>query len=247
MAPTVLKEQRGKVGILTLNRPEKLNTLNDDLLISLYDGVRELEEEDRVRVIVVRAAGRSFCAGFDLSPREKPFSTVSDWYEHARLGNRTFMALWDCKKPTIAAVHGFALGGGCDMAMVCDFTIAAESCMLGEPEIQFNSAPPFGNIMPNLIGMKKTRFDNRVFSCLLKRRHTGIGRPFSPLCLTRRPGGRLPVRRSGSFLLPHFGGSLIYPNLFPAQRKLFKRASLSRHLENPVIPTDAARSGAALR
>lgn len=156
MSPTVLRERRGKAGVLTLNRPEKLNTLNDELLLSLYDGIREMEGDDTVRVIVVRAAGRSFCAGFDLSPREKPFTTVSDWYEHAKLGNRTFMALWDCEKPTIAAVHGFALGGGCDLALACDFTVAAETAVFGEPEIQFGSSTPLVQL-PWMTGMKRAK------------------------------------------------------------------------------------------
>jgi len=156
MSSTVLQERRGKIGILTMNRPEKLNTLNDDLLISLYNGVKEMEEDEELRVIVVRAAGRSFCAGFDLSPREKPFTTVMDWHEHAKLGNRTFMALWECKKPTIAAVQGFALGGGCDLAMACDFTIAADNAVFGEPEIQFSSSTPLVQL-PWMTGMKRAK------------------------------------------------------------------------------------------
>lgn len=156
MAPAVLMDRQGKIGILTLNRPEKLNTLNDDLLISLYDGIQEMERDDTIRAVVVRAAGRAFCAGFDLSPREKPFSTVSDWLEHARLGNRTFMALWECEKPTITAVHGFALGGGCDLALAGDFTVAAETAVFGEPEIQFSSSTPLMQL-PWMTGMKKAR------------------------------------------------------------------------------------------
>lgn len=156
MQEVVITEKRGKIGILTMNRPEKLNTLNDDMLIGLYEGVQRFNEDEDVRVILLKAAGRAFCAGFDLSPREKPFTTVGDWRAHAQLGNRTFFAIWDSKKPVIASVQGYSLGGGCDLALVCDFTVASEDAIFGEPEIQFSSSSPFV-IMPWVVGMKKTK------------------------------------------------------------------------------------------
>lgn len=157
MVNVVLCEKQGKVGILTMNRPAKLNTLNDDMLISLYDGIMRFNEDEDVNVIVLKAAGRAFCAGFDLSPREKPFITVQDWREHAQLGNRTFFAIWDSKKPVIASVQGYSMGGGCDLAMVCDFTVASEEAVFGEPEIQFSSSSSFF-LMPWAVGMKKAKY-----------------------------------------------------------------------------------------
>lgn len=154
---TILVERKGKIGIITMNRPNKRNSLTDTLLNEMYDAVTELDLDEEIRVVIIKGAGKAFCAGYDLSPREEPFTTVLQWRTHAKHGNRLMFSIWNCRKPVIAQIHGFALGGGCDLAMVSDFTIAAESCMLGEPEIQFNSAPPFGNIMPNLIGMKKTK------------------------------------------------------------------------------------------
>lgn len=153
---SVILEKRGKIGVLTLNRPSKLNTLNDDILNDMYEGVIELDTDDEIRVIIIKGAGRAFCAGYDLSPREKPFTTVLDWRNHAQHGSRLMFSIWNCKKPVICQIHGYCLGGGCDLAMVCDFTIAAEDTQIGEPEIQFNSAAPFG-IMPYIIGMKKTK------------------------------------------------------------------------------------------
>jgi enoyl-CoA hydratase len=153
---TVILERRGKVGLLTLNRPNKLNTLSDGILNDLYAGVTELDNDEEIRVIIIKGAGRAFCAGYDLSPREKPFTTILDWRNHAQHGGRLMFSVWNCKKPVICQIHGYCLGGGCDLAMVCDFTIAAENTMIGEPEIQFNSAPPFG-IMPYVLGMKKTK------------------------------------------------------------------------------------------
>ena len=153
---TVILEKKGKIGILTLNRPTKLNALNDDILNDLYAGMVELEQDDEVRVIIIKGAGKAFCAGHDLSPREKPFVTVSDWRGHAKHSNRLMFSIWDSRKPVIAQIHGYCLGGGCDFAIVCDFTYASEETQIGEPEIQFNSGPTFG-IMPYILSMKKTK------------------------------------------------------------------------------------------
>lgn len=153
---TVIVEKKRMIGTLTMNRPEKMNALSDELLDDLYDAITQLDQDDDVRVIVLKGAGRAFCAGYDISPREVPFETILDWRGHAKHGNRLMFAIWDCRKPVIAQVHGHCLGGGCDLAMVCDFTIADEETKFGEPEIQFNSAPPFG-IMPYIIGMKKVK------------------------------------------------------------------------------------------
>lgn len=153
---TVILEKKGKIGILTMNRGGKMNSLTDELLNDLYAGVMELDGDDEIRVVILKGAGKAFCAGYDLSPREEPFTTVMDWRTHAQHGNRLMFSIWNCKKPVIAQCHGHVLGGGCDLAMVCDFTIAAESTMLGEPEIQFNSGPPFA-AMPYIVGMKQTK------------------------------------------------------------------------------------------
>lgn len=153
---TVILEKKGKIGVVTLNRPDKLNTLTDGILNDAYAAITELDADDDIRVVIVKGAGRAFCAGYDLSPREEPFTTVLDWRGHAEHGSRLMFSIWNCKKPVIAQIHGHCLGGGCDLAMVADFTIAGENTMIGEPEIQFNSGPPFG-IMPYVLGMKKTK------------------------------------------------------------------------------------------
>lgn len=153
---TVILEKKNMIGILTMNRPNKMNAFSDELLDDMYAGVTEFDKDDDVRVIIIKGAGRAFSAGYDISPREEPFETILDWRNHAVHGNRLMFSVWNCKKPVIAQIHGHCLGGGCDLAMVSDFTISAENTMIGEPEIQFNSAPPFG-IMPYIIGMKKTK------------------------------------------------------------------------------------------
>lgn len=144
------------IAVITLNMPEKMNALGDELLLEVQDAVARLEANAEIRALVITGSGKAFSSGFDLSPREKPFTTVQDWREHARLGNDTCLKIWRSRLPVIAAVNGYCLGGGCELSMVCDITIAAEDAQFGEPEIQFQSAPPLA-MMPWVLGMKKTK------------------------------------------------------------------------------------------
>ncbi len=144
------------IATLTLNRPEKMNALDDDILLEMQHALDALEQDESVRALVITGEGRAFCAGFDLSPREEPLTTVKDWRDHVKLGNDTWFRIWRSRLPVVAAVNGYCLGGGCDLSMVCDITIASDKAEFGEPEIQFQSAPPFA-IMPWVLGMKKTK------------------------------------------------------------------------------------------
>lgn len=144
------------VATITLALPEKMNALGDDILREMQHALDALEANSEIRALVIAGSGRAFSSGFDLSPREQPFTTVQDWREHARLGNDTFLKIWRSRLPVIAAVNGFCLGGGCELSMACDFTLAADDAQFGEPEIQFQSAPPM-MIMPWVLGMKKTK------------------------------------------------------------------------------------------
>lgn len=147
---------QGPVATITLARPDKMNALSDQLLIELQHALDEIEQNVSVRAAIITGRGKAFCAGFDLSPREEPFVTVRDWREHVKLGNDTWWKIWKSRVPFIAAVNGYALGGGCDLTMVCDYTLAADTALFGEPEIQFQSAPPY-NITPWILGMKKAK------------------------------------------------------------------------------------------
>lgn len=144
------------VATLTMALPDKMNALGDDLLLEIQHALDALEKNPAIRALVITGAGRAFSSGFDLSPRDKPFTTVQDWREHARMGNDTFLRIWRSRLPVIAAVNGFCLGGGCELSMACDITLAADDAQFGEPEIQFQSAPPL-MIMPWVVGMKKTK------------------------------------------------------------------------------------------
>jgi enoyl-CoA hydratase/carnithine racemase len=152
----VILELQNHVATLTLNRPQKMNSLSDGLLIDMQQALSEIERNKSIRALIITGAGKSFCAGFDISPRERPLTSVEDWRDHVRLGNDTWFKIWHSRLPVIAAVNGFCLGGGCDLSMVCDFTIAADNAEFGEPEIQFQSSPPFF-IMPWVVPMKRTK------------------------------------------------------------------------------------------
>jgi len=157
-ADTVLYETDGKVGIVTLNRPEKLNALTMDMRLALERELKRADEDAATSVIVLRGEGRSFCVGFDVgSAHERPWRHDALKY-HARLSTslRCLMTPWTLRKPVIASVQGHALGGGCELAMFCDLTIAAEDAMFGEPEVLFSQVGP-AVLMPFIIGHKRAR------------------------------------------------------------------------------------------
>ncbi|WP_077002886.1 enoyl-CoA hydratase/isomerase family protein [Variovorax sp. KK3] len=144
------------IATLTLNRPDKMNAFDDAILLEMQHALDAVEADESVRALIITGTGRAFSAGFDLSPRETPFKSVRDWRDHAKLGNDTWQRIWRSRLPVIAAVNGYCLGGGCELSMVCDITLAADDAEFGEPEIQFQSAPPLA-VMPWVLGMKKTK------------------------------------------------------------------------------------------
>jgi enoyl-CoA hydratase/carnithine racemase len=157
MAYTTIKlEREGALAILTLNRPDKMNSLSDPLLADFRAAMDECEKDESVRAMIVTGSGKAFSAGFDISPKEKPRSSVQDWRDHAKDGNETWLRVWRSRLPVVAAVNGYCLGGGCDLSMTCDYTVAADTAQFGEPEIEFCSAPPF-MIMPWVTGMKHAK------------------------------------------------------------------------------------------
>jgi enoyl-CoA hydratase/carnithine racemase len=149
----------GPVGIVSLNRPEKLNAISAELREALVDRLRHADADPATSVVVLRGEGRSFCVGYDIAPNPARAATRHDalaW--HASLTEDVALELtpWDMKKPVIASVQGHALGGGCELAMLCDLTIAAEDAVFGEPEIRFSNVGPV-LVMPFVIGLKRAR------------------------------------------------------------------------------------------
>ena len=159
---TVLYQTDGKVGIVTLNRPDKLNALSMELRLELERVLRAADDEPATTVIVLRAEGRSFCVGFDVGgnggdPSQVPWRhDALKYHQRLSVSLRCLMTPWLLRKPVIASVQGHALGGGCELAMFCDLTIAADNALFGEPEILFSHVGP-AVVMPMIIGHKRAR------------------------------------------------------------------------------------------
>ena len=148
----VTLEHRGPVGLITMNRPEALNALNDQVLRDLDAVLDQVEADDSILVAVITGAGRSFVAGADIG--QMSTLTAAEGKAFGVLGNRVFLKLENLTKPTIAAVNGFALGGGCELSMACDIRIASEKAKFGQPEVGLGITPGFGGTqrMPRICG-----------------------------------------------------------------------------------------------
>lgn len=159
-AELVCYETADKVGIITLNRPDKLNAINKELKKELTDVFARADDDRATHVVVLRAAGRSFCVGYDIGGGapvgEESRHVAHKWHSQLTGGIKFEMIPWYMRKPVIASVQGHALGAGCELAMLCDMTIAADSSLFGEPEIHFSVSGP-AMVMPWIIGIKKAR------------------------------------------------------------------------------------------
>ena len=137
----ILVEIRGHVGLITLNRPQALNALSSGLVADLGQALDELEANDEVRCLVITGSDKAFAAGADI--KEMAGKTFVDAYMGDFI-TRGWQAITSSRKPIIAAVAGYALGGGCEMAMMCDFIIAADTAKFGQPEITIGVLPGAG-------------------------------------------------------------------------------------------------------
>src|SRR6266540_4910422 len=148
-----------RVGIVSLNRADKLNAINADLKQTLAERLREADRDPATSVVVLRAEGRSFCSGYDIAPnpaRAARRGNALAWHESLTDDVALEMTPWEMKKPVIASVQGHCLGGGCELVMMCDLTIAADDALFGEPEIRFSNVGP-ALIMPFIVGLKRAR------------------------------------------------------------------------------------------
>jgi enoyl-CoA hydratase len=150
-------EDLGPVRRLTLNRPAKLNALTHEMTEGLSRLLAEAAEDPGVRCVVIRGAGRSFCAGYDLE-EDQAFegADVAAWRAALAHDVGRMLELFDHPKPVIAEVHGHCLGGGCDLMMMCDVAVAADDAVFGEPEIQFGSGV-VTMVMPWLVGARRAK------------------------------------------------------------------------------------------
>ena len=156
----VLYEKEDNIGIVTMNRPEKLNAVSHELRTEVSETLLRADDDPDVNVVILRGAGRAFCVGYDIdndTPERaaRRFDALK-WRESLTGDLKFEMIPWYMRKPVIASVQGHALGGGCELTMFCDVTIAADNAIFGEPEIHFSNAGP-AIVMPWMIGFKKAR------------------------------------------------------------------------------------------
>ncbi len=154
----VLNEDHGAVRVLTLNRPEKRNALNDALIAALKDALREADANDELRAIVIRGAGKDFCSGADLEALRKiSEASYEENLEDARSLAELFLMIRNVRVPVIAAVHGRALAGGFGLATACDLVIATRSARFGYPEVKIGFVPAIvAAILRRNLGEKKS-------------------------------------------------------------------------------------------
>ena len=148
-------EQEGAVAILTIERPEALNALNSQVLSDLDEAISKVEAADDVFAVILTGAGRSFVAGADIG--EMVNFSARDGKKFGVHGGGVFLRLENMSKPVIAAVNGFALGGGCELAMSCDIRLASEKAKFGQPEVGLGITPGFGGTqrLPRIVGISK--------------------------------------------------------------------------------------------
>jgi len=142
VAQPVLYSADGPVARITLNRPDKRNALNDELIAGIKDSLRDANRDERVRVVVISGAGKDFCSGADLSALQKiAGASVAENQDDARSLMELFLILRQVEVPVVAAVQGRALAGGCGLATACDLVLASSSARFGYPEVRIGFVP----------------------------------------------------------------------------------------------------------
>ena len=149
-----VRTEAGKVGIITLNRPKQLNALNDQLMTELGNALKAFDADPAIGCMIITGSEKAFAAGADIGAMAS--YSFADVYKGDYI-TRNWEQIRSIRKPVIAAVSGFALGGGCELAMMCDFIIAADNARFGQPEIKLGIIPGAGGTqrLPRAIGKAK--------------------------------------------------------------------------------------------
>jgi enoyl-CoA hydratase len=150
----IIIRREGRVGILQLNRPAQLNALNDELMDALGAALLDMDADDAIGCIIVTGSSKAFAAGADISAMQS--KTYMEAFRQNFIG-RNWETILRVRKPVIAAVAGYALGGGCELAMMCDFIIAADNAKFGQPEIKLGIIPGAGGTqrLPRAVSKSK--------------------------------------------------------------------------------------------
>lgn len=153
----ILVEKKEDIGIIKINRPNNLNALNKDTIIELTKAVEELEKDKNIKVAILTGEGKAFIAGADIKQMKE--MNPSEAKKFAEMGHKLLMNIENSRLPFIAAVNGYALGGGCEVMMACDICIAASGAKIGQPEINLGIHPGFGGTqrLPRLVGRMKAK------------------------------------------------------------------------------------------
>jgi len=157
MYQTIRYEKNGNIGIATINRPEALNALNTAVFNELEPLVGEIERDATLAALIITGEGRSFVAGADIG--EQCPMDLEAGRKWARRGSSVFRRIEKLEIPTIAAVNGFALGGGCELALACDIILASEKAKFGQPEVGLGITPGFSGTqrLPRRVGIGKAK------------------------------------------------------------------------------------------
>lgn len=140
--PTILYSVEGGIARITMNRPDKRNALNDELIAGLKDALRRADHDEKVRVVVLQGTGSDFCSGADLAALQKiSTATVAENIEDAKSLMELFMLIREVRIPVISAVRGRAFAGGCGLALACDMVLAARTARFGFPEVKIGFVP----------------------------------------------------------------------------------------------------------
>lgn len=153
----ILFEKQDHIAILTINRPEALNALNVDVLNELNHAVDNVAMDEQIYILIITGYGRAFIAGADITQMKD--MTTQEARNFAQLGLSIFRKIELLEKPVIAAINGFALGGGCELAMSCDIRIASEKAKFGQPEVNLGVIPGFAGTqrLSRLLGTAKAK------------------------------------------------------------------------------------------
>ncbi|MDH7508425.1 MAG: short-chain-enoyl-CoA hydratase [Methanomassiliicoccales archaeon] len=154
----VILEKDEGIAIITINRPKVLNALRTDVLRDLKEALMECENDSAVSVVIITGAGdRAFVAGADIGEMSELDPVKAKAF--SEFGNSVFLYIEKMSKPVIAAINGYALGGGCELLMACDIVIASEKAKIGQPEVKLGIPPGFGGTqrMPRLLGKMKAK------------------------------------------------------------------------------------------